>query len=82
MECDNFDSDQGFNRHSKGGNYLFCDGHVKWYPVGAVRYAGVQPQDGEQQQELCAKGDIACINGVNDGIHPTFATREVGQPDD
>ena len=23
-------------RHNKGANYVFCDGHAKWYPFGAI----------------------------------------------
>ena len=80
VECTNFDANPGFNRHSKGANYLFCDGHVKWYPVGVVRYSQVLGGSGSEQWKLCEQGSAECINGVNDGIHPTFALRPVGTP--
>ena len=30
--------EKGWLRHNGGGNYLFCDGHVKWYLPDAVGY--------------------------------------------
>ncbi|MBC7805418.1 MAG: hypothetical protein H7145_04635 [Akkermansiaceae bacterium] len=78
VSCKNFDADQGFNRHNRGGNYLFCDGHVKWHQVGGVRYAMFLPGASDEQRNLCENGEAECIDGVNNGRTPTFAVRPVG----
>lgn len=33
------DREDGSVRHNSGANYLFCDGHVQWFPPKAVRGA-------------------------------------------
>jgi prepilin-type N-terminal cleavage/methylation domain-containing protein/prepilin-type processing-associated H-X9-DG protein len=32
------DEEEGWKRHSGGANYLFCDGHAKWYMPDVVGY--------------------------------------------
>jgi prepilin-type processing-associated H-X9-DG protein/prepilin-type N-terminal cleavage/methylation domain-containing protein len=48
-----------WERHSGGANYVFCDGHVKWYKPEAVSPANY-PLDTNEK------------NTGNDGVHPSF----------
>ena len=32
--------EKSWERHNGGANYLFCDGHAKWYEVGQVDQSG------------------------------------------
>ncbi|MBC7807585.1 MAG: prepilin-type N-terminal cleavage/methylation domain-containing protein [Akkermansiaceae bacterium] len=70
--CPTLGMEQGFSRHSGGANYLFCDGHVKWYAPQAVGYSAPLPAD---DYEGCMQKRIRCANGVNYGTEPTFAVR-------
>jgi|GEM_PF-1840509 Type II secretory pathway, pseudopilin PulG len=57
---------KGYQRHSGGGNYAFCDGHARWYRPEEVRGAfATDPTD--------------TFNGFNDGKTPSFAI-EPGAP--
>jgi prepilin-type processing-associated H-X9-DG protein len=38
--------EKGWLRHNNGANYLFCDGHVKWYSPDAVGYNITGTNDG------------------------------------
>jgi prepilin-type processing-associated H-X9-DG protein len=49
-----------WERHNGGANYVFCDGHVKWYTPSAV--------DTGAYLHLDAQGRVI----GNDGIHPSF----------
>lgn len=51
--------EEGWRRHNGGANYLFCDGHVKWYEAHQVQPA--QPSGGGEN--------------INDGTKPTFSIK-------
>jgi prepilin-type processing-associated H-X9-DG protein len=38
----------GLTRHLDGGNYLFADGHVKWYSAAAMPNSRVTTKDGTE----------------------------------
>ena len=40
--------EKGWLRHNGGGNYLFCDGHIKWYLPDAVGYNILGTNDGSK----------------------------------
>jgi prepilin-type processing-associated H-X9-DG protein len=43
-----YDAQHGWERHNGGANYLFCDGHVKWFRANQVRPGYPQINDGTQ----------------------------------
>lgn len=70
--CPTVGMEQGFLRHNGGGNYLFSDGHIKWYKPAAVGYAFEAMND---NSVACKDGAVQCENYYNYGNRPTFAVR-------
>ncbi|MBC8134334.1 MAG: hypothetical protein H8F28_00425 [Fibrella sp.] len=47
---------QGWKRHGNGGNYLFCDGHVAWFPESAILLTDLDTCGGDKKKpNFCIK---------------------------
>jgi prepilin-type N-terminal cleavage/methylation domain-containing protein/prepilin-type processing-associated H-X9-DG protein len=61
----------GDNRHSGGGNYVFVDGHVKWYRPTDITTTHDDAATDDIKKDKCNMWAHPALP-TNDGVHPWF----------
>jgi prepilin-type N-terminal cleavage/methylation domain-containing protein/prepilin-type processing-associated H-X9-DG protein len=61
----------GDTRHSGGGNYVFVDGHVKWYRPDAIKTTRDDAATDDIKRDKCNQWAHPALPS-NDGVNPWF----------